>query len=308
MRNDYFKILFFFLFLIGCQSGDVKESPTKGYLVIYASETVAPLAKSLAQRFEHIYTEAKIDVRITSAREAVMYLLSDSTELILLSRTLDKDEEAIVKKREMKIYNYEIAKGGFGIIVNKDNPIEQIRISQIDSLFKGNIKFWKELGWKSSNSKIYMYFPGRNSDVFDYFLERFEVQKLPDNLFTFSTTDSTIQFISQKTNAMGFVGINYYDTVYNNIKFLDVGDSSAYSDSLGVSGEYFSPAQAYVYKEFYPLRSNVYIYTNIKSVGLASGFVSFATGVQGQQVVLNNKLVPSTMPVRIIQLNRQEKK
>ncbi len=308
MKIIHLKILFFFLFLVGCQSGDVKESPTKGHIVIYASETVAPLAKNLVERFEHIYSEAKIDLRITSAREAVMYLLSDSTELVILSRKLNSEEESIIEHRDLKIYNYEIAKGGFGIILNKDNPIEQIRTSQIDSILKGNIKFWKEMGWKNSNSKIYMYFPGRNSDVFDYFIDKFQVQKFPENLFTLSTTDSTIGTISEKTNAIGFVGINYYDTIYNNIKFLEVSDSSLSSDSLGVSGQYFPPAQAYIYQGFYPLRSSIYIYTNIQSVGLASGFVSFVTSVQGQQVVLNNKLVPSTMPVRIIQLNRQEKK
>lgn len=294
------------MLLNGCQSGDVKESPTKGNLVIYASETIAPLAQQLASRFEHIYSDAKINVKITSAREAVMYLLSDSTELIMLSRNLNQDEERIIHERDMKIYNYEIAKGGFAVIVNKKNPIEKISVSQIDNLLSGKIRYWKDLGWKGSSSKIFIYIPGRNSEVFDYFIDKFNVKKIPENLFTLSTTDSTLELISTKTNAIAFIGINYYDTTYKNIKFIEVADSSKHSDSLGISNKYFLPFQGYIYKEYYPLRANVYLHTNIKSVGLASGFVSFATSVQGQQIVLYNKFVPSTMPVRIVQLNRQE--
>lgn len=306
MKINYIIIYLFLIVFNACQSGDVKESPTRGYLDIYASETIAPLAQQLAKRFEHIYSEAKINVKITSAREAVMYLLSDSTELIIISRKLDQDEEKIALEREMKIYNYEIGKGGFGVIINKKNPIDKLSTSQIDSILNGKIQYWKDLGWKGTNSKIFIYFPGRNSEVFDYFINRFNVKKIPENLFTFSTTDSTISLISNKTNSIAFIGLNYYDTTYKEIKFLDLCESSPHTDSLGISGEYFSPLQGYIYKEYYPLRANVYIYTNIKSVGLASGFVSFATGVQGQQVVLNNKFVPSTMPVRIVQLNRQE--
>lgn len=306
MKINFIIISFILLILNSCQRGDVKESPTKGKLVIYASETVAPLAQQLAKRFEHIYSEARIDVKITSAREAVMYLLSDSTELIIISRKLDREEENIVLERDMKIYHYEIGKGGFGVIVNAKNPIERLDISQIDEILNGKVQYWKDLGWKASNSRIYIYFPGRNSEVFDYFINRFNVKKIPENLFTYSSTDSTISLISNKTNSIAFVGLNYYDTLYKEIKFLELRESSPKTDSLGISGEYFSPLQGYIYKEYYPLRTNVYIYTNIKSVGLASGFVSFATGVQGQKIVLDNKFVPSTMPVRIVQLNRQE--
>lgn len=300
-------LIFILLVFIGCQSGDIKETPTKGNLVIYSSETVAPLAKDLASRFEHIYTESNIDIRITSAREAAAYLLNDSTELIILNRTLNEDEEEFIRKKDLKVYNYEIAKGGYATIVNKRNPLDKIRISQLDSIFKGKIKKWENLGWKNSSAKIQIYIPGINSEIFDYINSRFQLDKIPENLFLLSSTDSIISIVNEKISAIALIGVNYYDTNYQNIKFLDMGVLETENDSLGISGKYFSPAQAYIYKNYYPLIAPVLIYTNIKSVGLASGFISFATGVQGQKVVLNNKLVPSTMPVRIIQINREEK-
>lgn len=309
MKNNFLIYLILIFLIIGCDSGPEKESPTKGTLKLFVSETVAPLANGLAERFEHLYTDAKIEVHSTSAREAVAFLLTDSVDLIIISRDLTQDEQELIIKHELKIHPHEIAKSGFVLIVNEKNPIKGLRISQLDSIYDGKLKYWKDLGWKGSASKLQFYLPGRNSDVYDFSVSKFSNTKtLPDNFFTLPAVDSVIDIVASHPNAIAMLGLNYYDKSYQNIKFLELSNKSDVTDSLGVSGIYFPPEQAYVYRNHYPLQIPVYIYSSIKSVGLASGFVSFASSVQGQKVVQNNKLVPATMPVRIIQLNKEEKK
>lgn len=309
MKNNFLKYFLLAFIIIGCNSGSEKESPTKGTLKLFVSETVAPLANGLAERFQHLYTDAKIEVHSTSAREAVAFLLTDSVELIIISRELTQDEQEIIAKHELNIHPHVIAKSGFVLIINAENPIKGLRISQLDSIYDGKLKYWKDLGWKGSTSKLQFYMPGRNSDVYDFSVSKFSDKKtLPDNFFTLSVVDSVLDIVASHPNAIAMLGLNYYDKSNKNIKFLELSDNSKITDSLGVSNIYFPPEQAYVYREHYPLRVPVYIYSNIQSVGLASGFVSFASSVQGQKVVQNNKLVPATMPVRIIQLNKEEKK
>lgn len=301
----YFLIAFI---IIGCNTSSEKESPTKGTLQFFVSETVAPLANDLAERFEHLYPDAKLEVHSTSAREALAFLITDSVELVIVSRELTQDEQELIKKHELKIHPHEIAKGGFVLIVNDKNPIKGLRISQLDSIYDGELKYWKDLGWKGSSAKIRFYLPGRNSDVYDYSVAKFSnTQTLPDYFTTIPSVDYVINIVASQTNAIAMLGLNYYDKSYKDIKFLELSENSVVTDSLGVSGIFFLPEQAYVYRNHYPLRVSVYIYSNIKSVGLASGFVSFASSVQGQKVVQNNRLVPATMPVRIIQLNKGEK-
>ncbi len=309
MKNNLLKYFLLPFIIIGCHSGSEKESPTKGTLKLFVSETVAPLANGLAERFQDLYTDTKIEVHSTSAREAVAFLLTDSVELIIIARQLTQDEQELVTKHQLNIHPHEIAKGGFILIANDNNPIKGLRISQLDSIYDGKLKYWKDLGWKGSSSKLQFYLPGRNSDVYDYSVDKFSNTKtLPNNFYTVSTVDSVIDIVASHTNSIAMLGLNYFDKSYPNIKFLELSDRSEVTDSLGVSGISFPPEQAYVYRNHYPLRTSIYIFSSVKSVGLASGFISFVSSVQGQKIVQNNRLVPATMPVRIIQLNREEKK
>ncbi|MBU1298822.1 MAG: substrate-binding domain-containing protein [Bacteroidetes bacterium] len=307
MKSKHFILFAFAVLLLGCDSGEEKESPTKGRLVFSVSETIAPMAKQMAAKFENIYEDSKIDINVVSAREAIVHLLNDSVEIIIISRSLNEEEQSVVDKAGLNVRQVEIAVGGFIVITNKQNPVKGLRVSQLDSIYDGRITRWSELGWKNSTALVKFFIPDRNSDVYESMQKKFSPDKaLPKYFFPLSSSDSVIQAVSITSNAMGMIGLNYYDTTYSGIKFLELSDRSELSDSLGVSGLYFSPAQAFVYRKHYPLWTPVYIYSNIKSVGLASGFISFISSVQGQKIVLNNGLVPATMPVRIIQLNRGE--
>jgi phosphate transport system substrate-binding protein len=304
MKLRYSIIIFLAIGFWGCQSDSKKESPTAGRMELLVSETVSPVATQMAERFEDLYPDARIDVISTSASDAIACLLNDSVEAVIVSRPLNKDEEAFIQKRELRIGKQEIAIGGFVIIVNSKNPIEGLRVSQIDSIFKGSTNRWRDLGWKNSSSLFRFFLPGPQTDIFDFIDNQFlHGAKLSPNFAFVPSIDSIINSVSINPLGIGIVGLNYYDTMYNKIRFLELSEKTKLTDSLGVSGKYFSPAQAYVYRKHYPLRTSVYIYSNTKSVGLASGFVSFAMSIQGQKIVMNNKLVPATMPVRIIQLN-----
>ncbi len=301
--------IFFFVILLitGCQPGEKTESPTFGKIVIFSSESVAPMARQMVKKYENIYTDTKIDINISSSREAIVHLLNDSVEAVIVSRSLNEEEQNVVKNAKLNVHEHYIAQGGFVVLVHKNNPIDRLRTSQLDSICRNKIKYWKDLGWKNNSSSIQFFIPERNTDEYEFLINKFDIKTvLPNHFISLYSIDSVINEVSNKPNAIGLIGMNYYDTSFTKLKFLKISDNSEISDSLGVTGVYFSPAQAYVYRNQYPLRANIYIISNIKSYGLASGFISFATSVQGQKIVLNNHLVPAAMPVRIIQLNKEE--
>jgi len=63
---------------------------------------------------------------------------------------------------------------------------------------------------------------------------------------------------------------------------------------------YLEPHPGYFVQGLYPLSRLVLVYVNEINLGLASGFATFLTGNEGQKIVLENKLGPATVPVRII--------
>ena len=56
--------------LIGCQ-GDRKETATKGLVTVITSESVAPVIQTEKAKFEELYPEAHVDLKVASAREAI---------------------------------------------------------------------------------------------------------------------------------------------------------------------------------------------------------------------------------------------
>jgi phosphate transport system substrate-binding protein len=87
-----------------------------------------------------------------------------------------------------------------------------------------------------------------------------------------------------------------------------LGDPKTRPDSTQPVGKYYSPAQAYVHLNYYPVTKPIYIYTRevVRHVGI--GFISFVNSGPGQKIFLNNGLVPVTMPVRIVELTSHQVK
>ncbi|MCL5020211.1 MAG: phosphate ABC transporter substrate-binding protein, PhoT family, partial [Bacteroidetes bacterium] len=67
----------------------------------------------------------------------------------------------------------------------------------------------------------------------------------------------------------------------------------------------YYPYQAHIYRHYYPLTRPIYFLTRNLDDGLGAGFLTFVVSASGQQIFVNNGLVPATMPVRLIQLNNQ---
>jgi phosphate transport system substrate-binding protein len=91
----------------------------------------------------------------------------------------------------------------------------------------------------------------------------------------------------------------------NRVAVMDLGGPSYRPDSTAKPGQYFAPAQAYVFQGFYPVTTPVFIYTREVSRDLGLGFISYSTSAAGQKVVTREGLVPVTMPVRLVQLTAE---
>ena len=68
---------------------------------------------------------------------------------------------------------------------------------------------------------------------------------------------------------------------------------------------FYLPTQDKIHTKKYPLRRPTvlcYFKESSLEVNLVSGFVTVLTAVKGQQIAINEGLVPATMPVRMVKL------
>ena len=295
-------ILLITVFTLGCLK-ERTETPTKGYLQVVASEAIQPMLKEQESRFEELYVNAKIDIQYTTAREAVTRIFNDTIKMIVTSRPLNKEEREVAKRTNLQLAEYKIAVDGIAIIVNQQNRVSQLRTTQLDSIYRGLITNWGDLG--SDKSEIEICLPDRNTGTFEVIgLKILAGRTFTQPVKVVSTSSEMIEFVSNRSGGIGMVSIDWLRSKNENIKILELSDPNA-PDSLDISGQYFTPHQAHVYRGYYPLTSEIYIYSKADMYSVAAGFITFIASVPGQKIVLDNGLVPATMPVRLVELTNR---
>jgi len=288
--------------ILGCLK-ERTETPTKGNITVAVSEEVFPMVFQEKQKFESLYTNAHINLISTSAREAVTRLFNDTIKLIVLSRAMNSEEREVAKRFNLDIAENKIALDGVAFLVNEKNPVKQLRTTQLDSIYRGLITKWYGVGGLKNPIEIAL--PDANSGNFEIVgvkVLKGEKYSAPAKLV--SSSEEMLKFISENPNALGMVGLNWLSQKKENVRVLELSDPNT-PDSLGIKGQYFAPFQAHVYRGYYPVTREIYIYSRIDMYSVGAGFISFITSAPGQQIVLYNGLVPATMPIRLVELTNK---
>jgi phosphate transport system substrate-binding protein len=286
----------------GCMT-ERKETTTKGHAIVAVAESVSPVITQEKIQFEDLYPEAKVDLLTMTDREAVTRMFNDTMKVIVLSRPLNPEEQQVAKKYKIEFQELKIAIDGIAILVNDKNPLTQLRTTQLDSIFSGMVTNWKALGGKSGSIELCL--PDPNSGIFEVAgMKILNGKKFTTPTSAVTTSKAMMEFVSGHPAAIGMIGLNWVSEKKENVRVLELSDPNA-PDSLNIKGQYFGPHQAYVYKGFYPLTTNVYIYSRSDMYSVGAGFSSFIASGSGQKIILNNGLVPATMPVRLVQLTNK---
>lgn len=88
-------------------------------------------------------------------------LIDNSVELILTARTLSRDEKVYAESRNVTLIEKPIAIDALTFMVHPDNPVNNLTTKQIQGIYTGEIKNWKEVGGK--DAPIVAYVRNRNS-------------------------------------------------------------------------------------------------------------------------------------------------
>jgi phosphate transport system substrate-binding protein len=109
-----------------------------------------------------IYPEVTFDIQMgRSTKDALVMMFEGRIDLIPISRPLSRDEIGQFKNK----FGYEptqigIAFEALGIYVNKNNPVKQLTLQQLDAIFSANlnrhgkiVETWEDLGVAGDLSK-----------------------------------------------------------------------------------------------------------------------------------------------------------
>ncbi len=115
------------------------SSVTTGKVVVAGSSSVTPVMEALKEAYVAINSGVKIEVQQNDSTTGMNAAIEGICDIGMASRAL-KDSE-----REKGLDVTTIALDGIVVIVNKENPVNNLTKEQVKSIFVGELKNWSEL-------------------------------------------------------------------------------------------------------------------------------------------------------------------
>lgn len=295
------------LLISGCtdrdKQGRVLDTPTTGFIKIAIDESLRPLMETEVSTFESLYRRADIDASYYPEAEAIDALMMDSVRLAVVTRKFTKEEKDYFKNIKITPTELDVALSAVALIIHRENRDTLINMEQLRGLLQGKITNWSELG---SNNKagIEIVFDNPNSGLIRHLKDSVaKVEKLPANTFAVENNSAVVDYVSQNKNALGLIGLEW-------ISDKDDSTSNSFMKKIrvmSVAGDsaHFKPYQAYLALKYYPLARKITILSREARSGLGSGFMAFVASERGQRIVLKAGLVPVTMPLRVVEIDRR---
>lgn len=181
----------------------------ENYPKIDGSTVTLPLAEAFKANFTG--TDIKdVNVSHSKTHNAYVNLINGDTDLILVTAP-SEDEKKLAKEKGVEFEIVPIVKDAFVFFVNTDNPVESLTLEQIQNIYSGNIKNWKDVG--GENERILAYQrpenSGSQSGMLGLVMKGKKMMK-PLTETVSQTMEDIIDVISDYSNGKNAIGYSYY--------------------------------------------------------------------------------------------------
>ena len=274
-----------------------KTGGVSGNLDSIGSDTLNNLMTLWAESFRKHYPNVRIQIEGKGSSTAPPALIAGTAQLGPMSRKMkNKEEDAFLKKYGYKPTRIGVALDSLAVFVNKDNPLNELSLQQVDAAFSKNrngghpadVITWGQLGLSGSwaGQPISLY--GRNSasGTYGYFKKKALFKgDYKDTVKEQPGSASVVMGITEDRTAIGYSGIGY---LTSGVKAL------ALSKKNGEAAH--APNYENVLSGKYPLARTLYIYVtkepNKPLPKLTTEFLKFVLSKVGQEVVIKDGYLP----------------
>lgn len=250
------------------------------------SDTIVNLALAWAEAYQKQHPMINISVTGGGSGTGIAALLNGTADIANASRKITEEEISNAQANGIEPYETVIARDAIAIIVNRNNPVDQLTLKQISDIYSGKINNWQEVG--GGDLEIVRLSRETNSGTHVYFLETVlrmgdKTSKLlpdPRTLLLPSSEGITTE-VRDNPHAIGYDGLGY---VTSEVKMIKV--------SKGAEGPFVLPSAETVNALNYPISRDLYIYTDGEPMGALKDYVKWILSDEGQNIVLELGFVP----------------
>lgn len=260
--------------LAGCGSKEESSeasapAESSGKIVLVGSTSVDPLAQKLAESYKASNPGVEIEIQAVGSSAGIKAAIDGSATIGMSSREL-KDEEI-----SEGVTPHVICKDGIAVSINPENPVQNLTKEQVQKIFLGEIKNWKEVG--GNDEEILVVSRESGSGTRGAFEEILKIEKeidgkkvsgLVENALQAEGTGAVKANVASKANAIGYVSLGYID---DSIKTISVNDVQPTAENI-LSGTY-------------PVARPFVFVTKGDVSEVDQAFIDFVVGSEGQSEV-----------------------
>ena len=254
------------------------------------SDTMVNLALAWAEQYQSLHPEIQVSVTGGGSGTGITALANNTVDIANASRAIKPEEIEAMQANGIDPVEFVVARDAIAIIVNLDNPVQQLTLQQISDIYSGKYTNWKEVG--GEDRPIVRLSRETNSGTHVYFLE--EVLRLgesdndtlfaPDTLLLPSSEGITAE-VRDNPNAIGYDGLGY---VTPEVKVVGVAAEPG--------GEYIYPSAETVNNQSYPIARDLYMYTAGEPQDVEKDYLTWILSAEAQLIVEELGFVPIIAP------------
>jgi len=266
----------------------VEDSLTSGRILVVCPSDAQGLIARERDAFRALYPEADVELREGNSRQAVSALFAAQCDLVVLTRELLPEERAAAARGGLELEGYPIARDAVVVMANAANPVENISVPDLRAIYRGDVRAWSERG--GSNRPIHVVIQPPDADITAFFVEAVMGGDPVTASSIYATGDSSVAaHVAGDPDAIGYVTL------------AGASESGRTLRVAALPGmRYWMPDLEAVHNGEYPLTRVVYTYVRSNGAALANGFITYVTSRDGQRIVHEAGLVPTTVPVRFV--------
>ena len=288
------RVLVFFLFstfiFTSCSSSSNNSSTSDlpaQYIENKGSDTIVNLALAWAEKYQGEHAAVRISVTGGGSGTGIAALINNTVDIANASRKIKDEELAEAQSKGVEPVEHIIARDAIAVIVNPENPVNELTLGQLSDIYSGKIVNWSEVG--GEDRPIVKLSRETNSGTHVYFLEK--VLRLGNKedktLFSMDTlllpsSEGIISEVRDNPNAIGYDGLGY---VPDDLKMIAIAKEDG--------GEYVLPSIETVNDKSYAIARDLYMYTNGQPAGAVKEYLDWILSDEAQQIVAELGFVPA---------------
>jgi phosphate transport system substrate-binding protein len=280
--------LFLILPLIGMLSCGKAKSDDKGAegsaaevsVTIKGSDTVLPLAQKEAEELMKTNSDVSVTVVGGGSGVGITAMIDGTTDIAMASRDLKTEEKMKFADKGIDVEVVIIAFDALTVIVNPANSVSQLTREQLEKIFTGTIKNWKEVG--GADEKIVAYSRESSSGTYEFFKDEVMDRKnYATDILNLPATGAIVQAVGQTKGAIGYIGLAYEN---KEVKQLAV--------SYDQGKTFIEPSLTTAKDKTYPISRPLFYMFDKKSTAKVKTIVDYALSAEGQKIVSEIGYIP----------------